>query len=243
MSTADPGTAPGGRGLFITGTDTGVGKTLVSALLALMLQEAGRPCSYLKPMETGIADRQTRENEADGARLKKAAGLEAPLEAIIPYTFREPLAPLLAARREGRIVSREELLATVNRHLETNEFSLVEGAGGLLVPLAPGYLAIDLIREVRLPALVVCRSALGGVNHTLMTIRCLHQAGITVAGIVVNHLTGPPGIAEQHFIPQVTEFTTVPVIGELPFLPAVSYTREALLPLCDRLRLDLLPTG
>ncbi|MBW1645024.1 MAG: dethiobiotin synthase [Deltaproteobacteria bacterium] len=240
MSTAETAPAASGRGLFITGTDTGVGKTLAAALLALRLRTAGRPCSYLKPMETGIADRQTLENEADGAKVKKAAALEEPLAAIIPYTFREPLAPLLAARREGRVVSRDELLATVTRHLEEHPFSLVEGAGGLLVPLAPGFLLLDLIREVRLPALVVCRSALGGVNHTLMTLRCLRQAGVPVAGLVVNHLTGRPGIAERHFIEQVAEFDPAPVIAELPHLPGINYTREELLPLCDRLHLERL---
>ena len=229
------------QGLFITGTDTGVGKTLVSAILAVALQQRlAQGFSYLKPMESGIYDRESFLHDSDGARVKKAADLPAPLSRIIPFHFREPLAPLLAARRQNKIINRETLLHAVSSHLKRHAFTLVEGAGGLMVPLCPGYLGEEFIHDLQLPALVVCRSALGGVNHTLMTLRCLRQAGVPVAGLVVNHLTGRPGVAERHFIEQVAEFDPAPVIAELPHLPGINYTREELLPLCERLHLERL---
>ncbi|MBN2331988.1 MAG: dethiobiotin synthase [Deltaproteobacteria bacterium] len=226
------------RGLFITGTDTGVGKTLVSAILAVFLRHQGRAFSYLKPMESGIADQDALAHDSDGSQVRQAAALQTPLSEIIPFTFREPLAPLLAARRQQQVISRETLRTTSQTHLERHPFTLVEGAGGLLVPLCPQYLVVDLIQDLQLPVLLVCRSALGGVNHTLLSLACLRQAGIPIAGLVVNHLNGPPGIAEQHFSAQIEEFDPVPILGELPFQPAISFTSEALLPLAAQLNLD-----
>ena len=229
------------KGLFITGTDTGVGKTLVSAVLAVALQpRMEHGFSYLKPMESGIPGREALTRDSDGARVKKAADLIEPLSQIVPFRFREPLAPLLAARRQGEVISREDLLQAVTFHLSQYSFTLVEGAGGLMVPLCPGCLGENFISDLELPVLVVCRSALGGVNHTLLTLSRLRQAGIPIAGIIVNHAAGDPGIAEKNFADLIREFDPVPILGELPYMANFSFDREKLLSLSKKLDLDLL---
>ena len=227
------------KGLFITGTDTGVGKTLVSAILAVALQQKlVRGFNYLKPMESGIFDREALNHDSDGSRVKKAAGLIEPLTKIIPFRFREPLAPLLAARRQKKIISKDILLNAVISHLQQYAFTLVEGAGGLMVPLCPGYLVEDLISDLQLPALVVCRSSLGGVNHTLLTLSRLRQGDIPITGIIINHVSGNPGVAEKNFAELIREFDSVPILGELPFVPDFSFRREALLSLADQLNIE-----
>ncbi|MBN2233063.1 MAG: dethiobiotin synthase [Deltaproteobacteria bacterium] len=228
------------RGLFITGTDTGIGKTLVAAVLAAALADRGVPCRYLKPMESGITP-ATPAADTDGGRVLIAAGRDdTPLDEVILFRFQEPLAPLLAARQENRLIDRDTLLAAIRRRLDPGALNLVEGAGGLMVPLCPGYLAADLAADLHLPALVVCRSALGAVNHTLLTLAELRRRHIPVAGLVINHLTGPPGIAEWHFADQVREFDPAPQLGELPFLDAPDFRPAALRRLAGRIDFDAL---
>ena len=229
------------KGLFITGTDTGVGKTLVAAILAVALQQRlQQGFSYLKPMESGIQNLEDLRRKSDGARVKKAAGLPHSLESIIPFRFREPLAPLLAAQRQQQVISHKTLLNTVREHLHQYEFTLVEGAGGLMVPLCPGYLVENLISDLQLPALVICRSTLGGINHTLLTLSRLRQCNIPVAGIIINHATGNPGIAEQNFAALVREFDQVAILGEIPYLPQSAFDKTTLLTLAEKIDLDSL---
>ena len=205
-------------GLFITGTDTGVGKTVVAATLAWSLARRGKSFSYIKPVETGIRNRQDLEFLSDAARVRAAGRLTEPLEKIVPFTFPEPLAPLLAARRQGTVLDRTELLATVREKIVPDRLALIEGAGGLLAPLCPDYLVLDLIRELGLPVLVVSRTGLGAVNHALLTLRQLERENIEVLGLVANHCRPEPTIAEQEFVSQLCEFAEVEIWGELPFL-------------------------
>ncbi|MCD6533459.1 MAG: dethiobiotin synthase [Deltaproteobacteria bacterium] len=206
------------NGFFITGTDTGVGKTVVAATLAYALHQRHISFSYIKPVESGISSRRHLENDSDAALVKRAGFLPEALEEIVPFTFREPLAPLLAARREGVNLSGKELGETIRARIKPSRLTLVEGAGGLLAPLCPNYLILDLIKELKLPVIVVCRTSLGAVNHTLLTLERLRREGIHPAGIIANHTTAVTGVAEETFIAQLTEFDPVTVLGELPFL-------------------------
>jgi dethiobiotin synthetase len=208
------------QGVFITGTDTGVGKTVVAATLAWSLARRGIAFNYIKPVETGIPDRSTLENLSDAARVKRAGRLADSLDEIVPFTFPEPLAPLLAARRQGRVLKRSTLLDEVRKRIGPHRLALVEGAGGLLAPLCPGCLVIDLIAELGLPVLVVSRTGLGAVNHSLLTLRQLEREGIEILGLVANHCRPEPGIAEREFVSQLKEFADVEIFGELPYLAA-----------------------
>ncbi len=206
------------NGLFITGTDTGVGKTVVAATLAYALHQRHLNFSYIKPVESGISNQEYLEKNSDAALVKRAGFLTEPLNEIVPFTFREALAPLLAARREGLKLSGKDLGESIKARIKPSKLTLVEGAGGLLAPLCPNYLIIDLVKELQLPVLVVCRTSLGAINHTLLTLDRLRQEGIHTIGIIANHLTAATGPAEETFITQLTEFDPVTVFGELPFL-------------------------
>ena len=164
--------------LFITGTDTGVGKTAFTCWLVRAWRSRGRSAAALKPISTG--DRE------DALLLRAASGDVLPLDEINPVHFREPAAPLIAARAENRSID----FTALNRGIEAlrARFShlAVEGVGGWRVPLAPGYDVRDWARDLGLPVVVVARGSLGTLNHTLLTVDSIRAAGLTCAGIVVN---------------------------------------------------------
>ena len=194
-------------GLFVTGTDTGVGKTVVTAALALALKARGVDVGVVKPVQTG---------DGDAGTLKSWAGLAEEPEEIAPFSFRAPLAPLIAARLEGRTLALGEVVARVRTLAERHEVVLIEGAGGLLVPVGPGWTIADLAAALGLPLLVVARAGLGTVNHTLLTIEVARRAGLEVAAVVLN---GDDAIADSN-ARMIEEFGDVLVVkkpwGPLP---------------------------
>jgi len=191
-----PVTDSGGRGVFVTGTDTGVGKSLVSAALARFLVRQGVRVSVMKPVESGVND-LTALGE-DGELLRWAADCEAPIEVISPCRLSEPLAPSLAAELAGTPIDIDGLVAGAKQLLEDYDFVIVEGAGGLMVPLRDTFLVGDLARRIGLPLLTVCRPGLGTINHTLLTLQAARTWGLDPAGLVVNGMPALPGLAEQH---------------------------------------------
>lgn len=190
--------------LFVAGTDTGVGKTVVSALLVARFGEL-RALGYWKPVATGAAD------ERDRATVEALVpGVVAPAEA---YLFADPVSPHLAARREGvpielgRIAARYAELRSVWPERDW----VVEGAGGLLVPLDDnGTLQVELVRQMAVPLLLVARSTLGTINHTLLTLEAARRRSLEIAGVV---LSGPPNADNREAIER---FGDVAVVAELP---------------------------
>ena len=161
------------RGYFVTGTDTGVGKTFVTAGLAAALRARGRDVAVLKPVQSG-------------ALADDASGDAALLNADCVYAFRTPLAPLVAARMEGKKIELEPILERARKLEREHEVLLVEGAGGLLVPLSEDLDVAGLAAALGLPLIVVARAGLGTVNHTLLTIEVARARGLEVAGVVLN---------------------------------------------------------
>ena len=150
---------------FITGTDTGVGKTILTALLTRYLRDRGSAVAALKPISSGgRGDARALHNATDGALS---------LDEINPWHYRAPLAPLLAARSEGKRVKLEDVLAHVRKVQRRFELVLVEGAGGLLTPLGEGFNARDLIVGLNATSLIVCPNRLGAVSHALLTVEAL----------------------------------------------------------------------
>ncbi len=162
-----------GRGHFVTATDTGVGKTVVTAGLATSLRARGLNVAVFKPVQSG-------------ALADDPSGDAALLGADCVYSFAAPLAPLVAARAEGETIELEPILARARELAREHEILLVEGAGGLLVPLAPGLDVAGLAAALGLPLIVVARATLGTVNHTLLTIEAARERGLDVAGVVLN---------------------------------------------------------
>ena len=173
------------RGVFVTGTDTGVGKTVVGCALLGVLAERGLHLAVRKPVESGCEARGDGLHPADGDALRQAAGAREPLDAVTPLRLRHALSPERAAALEGVTLDRARLLAACEG-VDTADFVLVEGAGGFLSPLAADALNADLAAALGLPLLVVVADRLGCINHALLTIEAIERRGLTVAAVVVN---------------------------------------------------------
>lgn len=185
------------RGLFITGTGTGVGKTYVAALIAKSLRASGKKVGVYKPVASGCEMIDGRLTSPDAVALWEAAGRPATLEQVCPQMFAAPLAPHLAARAEGKRVDESLLRSGLKFWRESCEIVLVEGAGGLMSPVSDEDYNADLADEFGYPLIVVAANELGTINATLQTLIVADalREGLDVAGIVLNAprlLTGDP---------------------------------------------------
>lgn len=170
------------RGLFVTGTDTGVGKTVLSAALLAAMAAAGEQVRAHKPVLTGTEE-QPDIWPADHVLLGMVAGM-AP-EQVAPLRFRAPASPHLAARMEGAQIDPAALAKRARQAARGQHILVLEGVGGLLVPLTGSYSIADLARELELPLLVAARPGLGTINHTLLTLRTARAAGLDVRAVVL----------------------------------------------------------
>lgn len=207
-----------GPGLFITGTDTEVGKTYVGAMIARALVAAGRRVGVYKPAASGCWWRGEELVSDDAILLWDAAGRPGDLERVCPQRFEAPLAPHLAAREEGRRIDGQLLRSGIDYWLQRSEVVLVEGAGGLLSPLGETEYVADLAADLGLPLVVVSRNALGTINHTLLTLAAARgfPRPLAVAGVVLNQPEPPeedPSTATNR--QELTARCRVPVLAEV----------------------------
>jgi dethiobiotin synthetase len=230
------------KGIFITGTDTGVGKTFVAASLATFLRDRGFRVGVMKPAETGCPEMNGSLMPQDALRLKEASGAAEPLELICPYRFAEPLAPSIAAERAGERIDVDRLLATFGEIAGRYDVTLVEGAGGLMVPLLPSYTYADFARVLKLPLVVVAANKLGVINHLLLTVEHASCKGLLILGYVLNCLSAEISLAAETNREVLSGLTGVPCLGEVPFtrvtetepfLPCEVFEREFNLRLLD----------
>jgi dethiobiotin synthetase len=218
------------HGVFVIGTDTGVGKTAVTAALAVNLTRRGLSSGVMKPIETGWPSE--RPETSDAARLRSSvAGTEA-LDLITPYRFDHPLAPLAAARQAGIVISLETLLGAFRTMAGRYPYMLVEGLGGLCVPLTEREDLRDLVAHIGLPVVVVGRAAIGGVNHALLAVEAIKSRSIPVAALVLNQACptgqGPDARLQRDSTVQLLkERSGVPVVGPLPYEAAFAEDWEA----------------
>jgi dethiobiotin synthetase len=195
-------------GLFISGTDTGVGKSLVAAGLARLWLNQGYRVGVLKPVASGGFPSK------DGKLLQKAAKLpDSAYSSIVPIHYRQPLAPYVAAWKEGAVSLRKIEKAYQEAKLKYDRL-VVEGIGGVLVPITQNFSAIDWMVKWKLPTLVVARAGLGTLNHTLLALEALEKRKVKVLGVLVNGYTGK-GIAEQTNVKALKRLLKVPVFGAL----------------------------
>jgi dethiobiotin synthetase len=174
---------------LVTGTDTGVGKTVVSAGLLLALRRRGIRAVGFKPAETGLGA------ESDSEILAKASGV-AEERARPLLRLEEPLAPAVAAERAGTVFDRDAAIARVGELRRAGYTLVIEGAGGILVPFSWDFTALDLAERTGLAAVIVARAGLGTLNHTLLTAYALAGRGVEVRGIVLNRVPEGPDLAE-----------------------------------------------
>lgn len=205
------------NGVFITGTDTDVGKTVIAAGLTAALRRRGVRAIYFKPIQSGCPEEGGRLIPTDARFARDLAGLSEPLELLTPLTLRLPLAPGVAAAREGMAVDLGRVAASLRELAGRYDFFVVEGAGGLYVPLiGTSFLVLDLIRWLRLPLLVVARAGLGTINHTALTVMAARQAEIEVTGIILNRCPKAPNLAEQTNPGVIETLTGRPILARVP---------------------------
>ncbi len=200
------------KGLFIAGTDTGIGKTFVAAGLATALRAKGVNVGVFKPFESGVGS-----GHSDYKILKEASGSTDPDDWICPYRFEEALAPAVAGERAGVVIDWCQVTDCFESIAVKHDFVIVEGAGGLLVPLAPEKTNIDLIRECEFPVLLVAPLGLGTINHTLLSLEYLKSRKIACVGVVLNQITERSGVAEETNPSILEKLAPVGVLGVVPF--------------------------
>jgi dethiobiotin synthetase len=211
-------------GVFMTATDTGAGKTTITAALILALRRTGQPVGVMKPIETGIDPQGHMHSDTD--RLRSLLSPSPPFDSVCLYAFPQPLAPLACARNGGTIIDVPRIVSYVHHLTQQQAFVIVEGAGGIFTPITPQQTMRDLMAALRFPALVVGRTTLGGVNHLFLTLEALQYAGIKTSGIVLNDPIShtPNDHARQQQISTIElirELSTVPVFGPVEFQETV----------------------
>ena len=221
-------------GIFVTGTDTGVGKTVVACALAAWCRAHGLNVGVMKPIATG--GRRLRDGgrarwvSDDAMHLVRAAGVNDPWSLVNPVCFKEPLAPWTAARRARRPIRLDVVVEAFLALRARHDVLIVEGVGGLLVPLNARETVAELAKRLGLPLLFVARHGLGTLNHTLLSLECARERELPVCGLILNHYRPPSRdamtlLAERTNPEILARLTRVPIVGHLPFRSHVMDTR------------------
>ncbi|MDI6790619.1 MAG: dethiobiotin synthase [Thermodesulfobacteriota bacterium] len=206
--------------IFITGTDTGVGKTVITALLALLYQEAGVRIGLEKPVITGVKAGEDAALAGDLALLRRVLSTgEGP---VYSYAFTPAVSPHLAAARAGVTIDLARIESDHAAVCSRYDAVLVEGAGGLLVPLNDDSFMADLAARLKLPLVIVSRPSLGTINHTLLTVSFARKRGLEVVGVVINNYPARPGLAETDNPGAIEKFARVPVLAIVPHITGLS---------------------
>jgi dethiobiotin synthetase len=197
------------HGLFVTGTDTEVGKSVVAAALTAALAARGTPVGAFKPAVTGLDEAPEPGKPHDHELLAQVAGMEP--DDVAPYRFGPAVSPHLAAELAGTVIDSTILVETARRNGAGGRTLIAEGVGGLLVPLdVVGTLVLDLVVALGLPLVVVARPGLGTINHTLLTLRVARAAGVEVRGVVITPWPEAPSAMQR------SNRTTIEALGEVP---------------------------
>ncbi len=203
--------------LFITGTDTAVGKTHVTAALLAELRRRGVSAGAFKPIACGPGGRHDAEIYA------AIMNHEQPLDVINPVYLRHPLAPSVAAKIERQRIDLRKILRTYRQLAANYSVVLVEGAGGLLVPIRENYFVADLAKALKLPLVIVARLGLGTINHSLLTVRQANASGLKIAGLVLNDMAGV-----RHGLAEKTNIRILPKLCKVPLLAVVPHGKNGL---------------
>ncbi len=202
-----------GKGLFITGTDTDVGKTYVTALLVKTLRKAGFDVGYYKAAISGAPT----VAESDAGFVNRFAGINEPEDMILSYLYQNAVSPHLAAQIEGNPVEKEVILKAWERVTKAYPYVTMEGSGGIMCPIRHDEKAVyyleDIIRWLHLPVLVIANAGLGTINHVVTTCEYIKNRHIPVKGILLNHWKG--GIMEEDNVKMIEEITGVKVLAKI----------------------------
>jgi dethiobiotin synthetase len=224
------------NGIFVTGTDTGIGKTALSALLLAELRRRGINAAPMKPAQTGCSKAATgNRQQATGTSgvpdldySLSMASMEVDAESyanMSPYRFEPACSPHLAAELAGTEIEIAEIVIAARTLASEYEFVIAEGAGGVLVPLSRRELMPDLMQALKFPILIAARPGLGTINHTLLSIRALRSDGLDIAGVVfVASTPGEPGFIEEDNGNTIEHFGKVPILGTIPYCAQLAHS-------------------
>jgi len=207
------------RGFFITGTDTGVGKTLVSCLLLEFFNAQGLHTAAMKPVASGCRNSSLGWRNDDAEQLQQAASIDLSYEQVNPYALPAAIAPHLAAHQCNMAISIEAILENFRHIYDTSQLVIVEGVGGWFVPLNETQTTADLARRLKLPVIVVVGIRLGCINHALLTIKAIQQdrENPPIAGWVAN-IIDPETAATDEVIESLQAYIKAPLLGTIPHL-------------------------
>jgi dethiobiotin synthetase len=209
------------KGIFVTGTDTGVGKTVVSAAIAWTLQQSGKRVAAMKPIQTGAGE----DGLLDIEFIQKVMGTDYSLEVVCPYRFPMPLAPLAASNLAGERMDIDRIKSAYFDLSSRHEIVIVEGAGGLLVPITETYFMSDLAYDLELGLIIVIRPGLGTLNHTLLTLEYARSHGLNILGFVINNFPDSPNLAERKNPDLLLKLTGEKILGVIHHDQEISVER------------------
>ena len=209
-------------GLFITGTDTGVGKTLIAGAIANILASSGCKTGVFKPVATGCERRREGLVSSDAEFLAFCANSDLPLSVINPITYITPAAPLACEEFENRAVDFEPIAAAYTHICQQSDFVIVEGIGGVRVPVSDDVDVLDLACCFQLPVVIVARASLGTINHTLLTIDAIQNANLRLAGVVINGYDPYNATKDEETAPAI-----IARCGQTEILAVVSHDEES----------------
>ena len=230
------------RGVFVTGTDTGVGKTVVACALAAWCRRHHIDVGVMKPVATGgrrlFEQGRRRWVSEDAVHLAGAAGSDDPWSLVNPVCYREPLAPWTASLRARRPIRLDAIRAAFLSISSRHDVLIVEGVGGLLVPLTAHATVGDLAKQLRLPLLIVARSGVGTLNHTLLSLQCARRIGLEVLGVVLNQTQSlskdrMARVAQATNLLVLKRLAHVPVLGPVPCLGRAVHGPRSVAALAD----------
>jgi len=215
------------KSYFITGTGTGVGKTIATAGIAGLFIARGKKVSIMKPCQTGI---RSSEPDIETARRLFPGILKLPADISCPYAFSLPASPALAASHAKKTIDMDKIITAYETAMSTKglDLLLVEGAGGLMVPITEKHMMIDIPAMLDIPAILVADAGLGTVNHTLLSIEAMKNRKIKIAGVIISNMPSPSGIIEKGNIKAIEKYSGVPVLAIIDRIsPELNSSRPA----------------
>ena len=221
------------RGLFVTGTDTGVGKSVLAGAICAALAAGGERVAAFKPVVTGLDEEPAEGWPPDHELLALAAGSGQSAGDVTPYTYGPAFSPHYAAELAGETIEPDHVLGAARRAAEGADVLVCEGVGGLLVPIAPTYSVRDLAADLELPLVVAARTGLGTISHSLLTVEAARAAGLTVAAVVMSPWQGRPSPLEVSNRETVERLAGVPVAALPTTSPSGLAAAGRALPIAD----------
>ncbi|MHB1661391.1 MAG: dethiobiotin synthase [bacterium] len=212
---------------FITGIDTNIGKTFISLLLLLAFKQLGLNAGYMKPVETGVKiNADGSKKYIDGLYVKKYGDLTADIDIITPYTFQSPLSPYAASKFEKETLCIKDILLKFYDINKIYDYIIVEGAGGMLVPLKQKHFMIDIAKYIEASVILVTKAGLGMINQTLLNIEYAKSHDIKISGIIINNVSNENDESILSNKEILSEYTDVPIFGDIPYVLAKKQSED-----------------